>query len=81
MLLDYLSKISDHRRKQGQLYKLPDVLLFSNFSGIMWCDYRKSNVSLEPIESGLMKYLVSNGSVLQVIFLSDTSSKAWKKIK
>lgn len=29
MLLDYLSKISDSRRQQGQLYKLPYVLLFS----------------------------------------------------
>lgn len=29
MLLDFLSKIPDHRRKQGQMYKLEYVLLFS----------------------------------------------------
>lgn len=29
MLLEYLAKIKDHRRKQGQMYKLEYVLMFS----------------------------------------------------
>jgi len=42
MLLDYLSQIYDHRRKQGQLYKLPEVLLFSIFAVLCGAtSYRK----------------------------------------
>lgn len=42
MLEDYLSKIKDHRRKQGQRYKLNHILLFSIFAILCGANsYRK----------------------------------------
>ncbi len=42
MLLDYLSQIPDARRKQGQRYKLLEILLFSIFAVLCGAtSYRK----------------------------------------
>jgi hypothetical protein len=44
MLIEFLSKINDNRRREGKRYDLPHILLFSIFAALSGADsYRKIN--------------------------------------